>query len=77
MDHQRSPSPGADDDKASQADDEDVSGGIYESGRWYGNAASGSVAAPAMLEKVRSKHELSHLAVHSCVASTHGRFQDT
>lgn len=51
-DHRGSPSPGVDDDKASQADDEDVSGGIYESGRWYGTAASGSVAASAMLEKV-------------------------
>ena len=47
-------SPGVDDEKNSQADDEDVSGGIYESGRWYGNAASGSVAASAMLEKVSS-----------------------
>ncbi|KAI0692567.1 fungal-specific transcription factor domain-containing protein [Cytidiella melzeri] len=53
-DHRGSPSPGADDDKASQGDDEDVSGGIYDSGRWYGNAASGSVAASAMLEKLQN-----------------------
>ena len=46
-------SPGFDDDRGSQSDDEDMGAGIYESGSWFGTSASGSVAAPAMLEKVR------------------------
>ena len=50
VERQRSQSPSGD-DRASQADDEDV--GVFESGRWYGASASGIVAAPAMLEKVR------------------------
>ncbi len=52
-DGRRSSTPGGDDDRGSQADEED-GGGIYESGRWFGASASGIVAAPAMLEKVRS-----------------------
>lgn len=47
----RSNSPGGDDDRGSQADDEDV--GVFESGKWFGASASGIVAAPAMIEKVR------------------------
>ena len=47
----RSHSPSGEDDRASQPDEEDV--GVFESGRWYGTSASGIVAAPAMLEKVR------------------------
>lgn len=54
-------SPGADDDRGSQADDEDVGAGIYESGSWFGTSASGSVAAPAMLEKVCSPTRPSYL----------------
>lgn len=46
-------SPG-DDGNRSQAEDEDPSGGIFESGRWYGKSASGLVAAPAVLEEVRT-----------------------
>lgn len=59
-DRRRSHSLGADDDRGSQADDEDMSAGIYESGSWFGTTASGSVAAPAMLEKVRvTRHFMS------------------
>ena len=47
----RSGSPSGEDDRGSQADDEDV--GVFESGRWFGASASGIVAAPAMIEKVR------------------------
>lgn len=41
-----------DDGNRSQAEDEDPSGGIFESGTWYGKSASGLVAAPAVLEQV-------------------------
>lgn len=51
-DRRRSLSP-IDDGNRSQAEDEDPSGGIFESGRWYGKSASGLVAAPAVLEQVR------------------------
>ena len=47
----RSPSP-MDDGNRSQAEDEDPSGGIFESGTWFGKSASGLVAAPAVLEQV-------------------------
>lgn len=52
-DRQRSNSPGVDDDNRSQADDEDTNGGVYESGKWYGNTAFAYIAAPAVLSKVR------------------------
>ncbi|KAI0349425.1 hypothetical protein OH77DRAFT_1415061 [Trametes cingulata] len=49
-DRRRSMSP-VEDGNRSQAEDEDPSGGIFESGRWYGKSASGLVAAPAVLEQ--------------------------
>ncbi|KAJ8481774.1 hypothetical protein ONZ51_g5768 [Trametes cubensis] len=52
-DRRRSMSPG-DDGNRSQAEDEDPSGGIFESGRWYGKSASGLVAAPAVLEELQN-----------------------
>lgn len=57
-DRLRSHSPSGDDDRGSQADDEDV--GVFESGRWFGASASGIVAAPAMLEKVRRILDVRH-----------------
>lgn len=42
----------ADDGNRSPAEDEDPSGGIFESGRWFGKSASGLVAAPSVLEQV-------------------------
>lgn len=51
-DKYRSMSP-ADDGNRSPVEDEDPSGGYFESGRWYGKSASGLVAAPAVLEQVR------------------------
>ena len=50
-DKHRSVSP-MDDGNRSQAEDEDPSGGMFESGTWYGKSASGLVAAPAVLEQV-------------------------
>lgn len=72
-----SPSPGVDDDKNSQADEDDVSGGIYDSGRWYGNAASGSVAASAMLEKVGRRSQPAGKSTECSVAPKRGRYQTT
>lgn len=51
QDKRRSMSP-IDDGNRSQPEDEDPSGGMFESGRWYGKSASGLVAAPAVLEQV-------------------------
>ncbi|EKM59964.1 uncharacterized protein PHACADRAFT_250787 [Phanerochaete carnosa HHB-10118-sp] len=50
----------ADDDRNSQADEEDMAAGIYDSGSWFGTAASGSVAAPAMLERLQHMVESPH-----------------
>lgn len=41
-----------DDDNRSQPDDQDPSGGTFQSGKWYGNSASGSVAPGTVLEQV-------------------------
>ncbi|KAI0036765.1 hypothetical protein K488DRAFT_14739, partial [Vararia minispora EC-137] len=38
----------------SQADEEDLSGGTFQSGRWYGNSASGSVAPGSLLEQLQN-----------------------
>lgn len=46
-------SPGADDGNRSQPEDEDPCEGMFDSGRWYGKSASGSVAAPVVLEQLR------------------------
>ena len=45
-------SPIDDDDDASQAEEGDVGGGSFESGKWFGNTVSGSVAPATMLEQV-------------------------
>jgi hypothetical protein len=50
-DRQRSPSI-LDDDNRSQGEDQDPSGGRIQSGKWYGNSASGSVAPGSVLEQV-------------------------
>ncbi|KAM5540503.1 hypothetical protein V8D89_005961 [Ganoderma adspersum] len=52
-DRHRSESP-ADDGNRSPVEDEDPSGGYFESGRWYGKSASGLVTAPAVLEQLQS-----------------------
>ncbi len=71
----RSMSP-ADDGNRSQAEDEDPSGGMFESGRWYGKSASGLVAAPAVLEQVSLLHNAVAWSRYPyltyCPASKHG-----
>ncbi|CAL1700710.1 unnamed protein product [Somion occarium] len=50
----RHSTPGADDDARSQPDDEDPSGGFFETGRWYGSSASTYVSAPVVLQKLQN-----------------------
>ncbi|KAH7914171.1 fungal-specific transcription factor domain-containing protein [Hygrophoropsis aurantiaca] len=52
-DRQRSGSEGPDDeDNRSMTDEQDPSGGTFQSGKWYGNSASGSVAPASVLEQL-------------------------
>lgn len=48
----RSASYGPDEDNRSTIDEQDPSGGTFQSGKWYGNSASGSVAPASVLEQV-------------------------
>ncbi|KII95134.1 hypothetical protein PLICRDRAFT_33967 [Plicaturopsis crispa FD-325 SS-3] len=52
-DRHRSMSVGVDDDARSQPDEQDPSGGTFQSGKWYGNSASGSVAPASVLEQLQ------------------------
>jgi hypothetical protein len=52
----RIPSPGPDDDSHSQTDEQEANGGLFQSGKWYGNSASGSIAPSTVLEQVRWFH---------------------
>jgi len=61
--HQRSVSPSAEGAHNSQADDEDPSGGTFQSGKWYGNSASGSVAGASVLEQVYLVKSLNQLSI--------------
>ena len=47
----RSLSPG-EDDARSQTEEQDPSGGTFQSGKWYGNSASGSIAPAPVIEQV-------------------------
>ncbi|PCH41032.1 hypothetical protein WOLCODRAFT_137143 [Wolfiporia cocos MD-104 SS10] len=58
-DRRRSLSPALDDGNRSQAEEEDACGGMFESGKWYGKSASGSVAAPVVLEQLQHVEKLS------------------
>ena len=50
--HNRANSEGPDEDNRSITDEQDPSGGTFQSGKWYGNSASGSVAPASVLEQV-------------------------
>ncbi|OAX36194.1 hypothetical protein K503DRAFT_321994 [Rhizopogon vinicolor AM-OR11-026] len=50
--HRRSTSYGPDEDNRSMTDEQDPSGGTFQSGKWYGNSASGSVAPASVLEQL-------------------------
>jgi hypothetical protein len=48
-----------DDDGRSQNDDEPVAtGGLFQSGKWYGNSAIGSIAPGPVIEQVCHVHDL-------------------
>ncbi|KAH7887695.1 fungal-specific transcription factor domain-containing protein [Phlebopus sp. FC_14] len=49
---QRSTSEGLEEDSRSITDEQDPSGGTFQSGKWYGNSASGSVAPASVLEQL-------------------------
>lgn len=51
-DRHHASSEGPDEDNRSIADEQDPSGGTFQSGKWYGNSASGSVAPASVLEQV-------------------------
>ncbi|KAJ3937244.1 MAG: fungal-specific transcription factor domain-containing protein [Lentinula lateritia] len=42
------------DDVHSQQEDHDASGGAFQSGKWYGNSASGSIAPASVLEQLQN-----------------------
>ncbi|KAF5363248.1 hypothetical protein D9756_000428 [Leucocoprinus leucothites] len=51
---QRTRSPSIpEDDNRSLTDEQDPSGGIFQSGKWYGNSASGSVAPSSVVEQLQ------------------------
>lgn len=50
--HNCATSEGPDEDNRSITDEQDPSGGTFQSGKWYGNSASGSVAPASVLEQV-------------------------
>jgi hypothetical protein len=52
LDRPRSASAGPEDDDMSQTQEQDPSGGTFQSGKWYGNSASGSVAPASVLVQV-------------------------
>ncbi|THH19873.1 hypothetical protein EW146_g1393 [Bondarzewia mesenterica] len=53
-DHDRSLSPSPDEGARSHTGDQDPSGGTFQSGKWYGNSASGSVAPASVLEQLQN-----------------------
>lgn len=50
----RSSSELPDEDNRSVIDEQDPSGGTFQSGKWFGNSASGSVAPASVLEQVNN-----------------------
>jgi hypothetical protein len=49
----RSLSPSADAGAHSQAEEDDVGSGTFQSGKWYGTSASGSIAPASVLQQVK------------------------
>lgn len=41
-------------DEDNRSEDQDPSGGTFQSGKWYGNSASGSIAPGSIIEQVRA-----------------------
>src|SRR6266404_2430398 len=55
MEGARSPSP-ADTGAQSQTEEDDFGSGTFQSGKWYGTSASGSVAPASVLQQVKMIH---------------------
>ncbi|KAI0081762.1 hypothetical protein K474DRAFT_1587184 [Panus rudis PR-1116 ss-1] len=53
----RNGSPSAEDDNG---DDEDTTGGFFETGKWYGSTASGVISAPVVLQKLQHVVDANH-----------------
>ena len=51
--HARSLSPSADAGTQSQTEEDDFGSGTFQSGKWYGTSASGSIASASVLQQVR------------------------
>jgi len=49
----RSLSPSVDAGTHSQAEEDDFGGGTFQSGKWYGTSAAGSIAPASVLQQVR------------------------
>jgi hypothetical protein len=54
--HAQSLSPDADTGSHSQVDEDDFGSGTFQSGKWYGTSASGSVAPASVLQQVKMVH---------------------
>ena len=53
---ERSLSPDPDTGTQSQADEDDFGSGTFQSGKWYGTSAAGSVAPASVLQQVKMVH---------------------
>ncbi|KAF8138714.1 fungal-specific transcription factor domain-containing protein [Boletus edulis] len=83
--HNLASSEGPDEDNRSITDEQDPSGGTFQSGKWYGNSASGSVAPASVLEQLAnvvvastrrdqwdpSHHNIGHNATSTAQNGTH------
>jgi hypothetical protein len=50
-----------DDETRSLPDEQDPRNGTFQSGRWYGNSASGSIAPGTVLEQVLGRSPVLHV----------------
>jgi hypothetical protein len=63
----RSLSPDADTGTHSQAEEDDFGSGTFQSGKWYGTSASGSVAPASVLQQVKMVHYPCLLETDYCI----------
>jgi hypothetical protein len=59
--HAQSLSPDADTGSLSQVDEDDFGNGTFQSGKWYGTSAAGSIAPASVLQQVKMVHCPSYL----------------
>lgn len=58
---------GMEDDSISQTEEQEPNGGSFQSGKWYGNSASGSIAPGTVLEQVWSTSFLVDMVIYDFV----------